>query len=120
MPGYTGPERRLAPPCTVPCKPISDKLDVIEECSRKKVPMKIFLPFAGFVLLGIGGAQWAIVEKVGAINTNLAVLTSTVAETKSDIRQDRILSNHMDKRIRELELRESSRHPEYFNQWNKD
>lgn len=112
MEEYEGPDRRT---CTVPCKPISDKLDIIEDCARKKVSMKLFLALVGFVVIGIGGMQWNIVERIGTIDKNLAVLTSTATETRNDlIRHDKD-SYKVDKRLRDLELRESARHPEYFN-----
>ena len=112
MQQYGGPERRT---CSVPCKPIADKLAIIEACSRKKVSMKLFLALVGFVVIGIGGMQWNIVDRIGTIDTNLAVLAATVTETRDDlIKHDRETSG-METRIRNLELRESSRHPEYFN-----
>ena len=112
MQQYAGPERRT---CSVPCKPIADKLDAINECVRKKVPMKLFLALVGFVVIGIGGMQWKIVDRIGTIDKNLAVMAATVTETKNDLIRHNSETSDMSKRLRNLELRESSRHPEYFN-----
>jgi hypothetical protein len=113
---YEGPDRRT---CIVPCKPISDKLDIIEECSRKKVPMKLFLVLIAVLVVPIGGMQWKIVDSVGTIDKNVAVLAVAVTETRSDLTMHDNERHKIDKRVRDLELRESSRHPEYFN-WKQE
>jgi len=120
MAEYTGPERREMPPCTVPCKPISDKLDKIENCTRSKAPFKFVLWLFGglafFVVVIIGGTQWTIIDRIGKIETSTAVMAAAITETQNALVIHRNETDRHNDRIRSLELRESSRHPEYYRQ----
>jgi len=110
----SGKERRTVPPatCSVPCKPIDDKLSAIEECVKSKTPQKLFYwavgGIAAFVVLVIGGAQWKIVEKVNKIDTNVQVMQVTVNATQQGL--DKHLSfsgtasREIEKRLDSLEL----------------
>ena len=111
---------KLEVPCLVPCKSVSDKLELIFACLGKKVSMKLFLALASFVFVVIGGAQWKIVESIGAISTNVAGLVATVTETKKNIEEDKLLFKTMSEKIRGLELRERERNPTYFNPQRKE
>ena len=110
----SGTERRTVPPatCTVPCKPIDDKLTAIERCVKSKTSYNLFFwavgGIAAFVVVIIGGAQWLIVESVGEIRTDVRVMQVTVEATKVQLDKhlsfaDRI-GGDIEKRLDALEL----------------
>ena len=63
--------------CAVPCEAMDTRLAAVWTCLRAKVTTKVFfsliIPLFGFVVIVIGGAQWAIYEKVNEIKTEMAV-----------------------------------------------
>ena len=110
---YSGEERRN---CVVPCKAIADEIKEIGKCVKSKVSIRWFYALTCFVVVIIGGSQWAIVDRLGRIETSVAVMASEALESKAALYRHAILDKEQSERIRDLELRESSRHPEYFKQ----
>ena len=102
----SGEDRRVNPPvtCTVPCKPMDDKLNSIWNCLKGKVSQTLFLWLMGgmafFTIVIMGGAQWAMVAKISDIGTDVKVMKVTVDATKDN------LSNHMATTQRRYEAHE--------------
>ncbi|KXH69836.1 MAG: hypothetical protein AM326_01815 [Candidatus Thorarchaeota archaeon SMTZ-45] len=109
----SGRERRSVPPatCSVPCKPIDDKLHEIELCVRSKTPQRLFYWAVGgiatFVVLVIGGAQWKLVDAIKEIDTNVKVMKVTVDNTKINLDRHMADANNIhrdvEKRLDDLE-----------------
>jgi len=104
--GQSGPERRL---------------EKIEDCIKRKVSMKLVMWLFGglslFTVVIIGGAQWTIIDRIGKIETHTAVMAISISQAKIVLNNHRLATDQHEIRIRQLEKREASRHPEYF-QWH--
>ena len=119
-------ERPLSQVCEVPCKAIANELREIAKCVKSKVPIRLFIwiisGLSFLIVVIIGGTQWTIVDRIGKIEISTALLASEITETRSAVNRHEIRdedrTNIQDERIRDLELRESARHPGYYMEPN--
>jgi len=98
--------------CDVPCKAINGKLVEVWVALREKVTNRTFfsliIPLWAFCVIVIGGAQWAIYQKVNDIKTGIAVHVAQIQALHD------VLDAHIDldfKRTKYLDEKIERRHP---------
>ncbi len=102
---YKGEERRL-----------ERRVEKLEECSKRKVSIKIFIAVLLLVFGGSSIANISVINKLNQLEVKLAVMI----EFTKKIEYHALKMQGFDLRISEMELREAARHPEYFqNRYNK-
>ena len=101
--------------CAVPCEALDVRLKEIWSCLRDKVTSKVFfmliIPLFGFVVVVIGGAQWAIYEKVNEIKTEMAIHTQQMIYAQG------LLNSHIE--IDAERHKEINREMEKYHPWRK-
>ena len=83
--------------CEVACKPVNDTLRDMYDCIKNKVSFKLFTWIIGGLSLFVFGTQFTIINRLGKIETSVAVMASEIIEARKDIKQH-------EERIRDLEL----------------
>ena len=98
--------------CEVPCKVVDNELKAVWNCLRQKVTLRLFIaiiiPLFAFVVVIIGGAQWAIYDKVNEIKSITMVHAEQLESMERRI-DARVLVDY--ERYLELKKRVDNYHP---------